>query len=190
MMEVRERLYDIDDLWRLVCDSNDDRRYELIEGEIIEMAPVGGEHGTIAGEIFHHFRLFDPQRRLGIPTVETGYHPPDALHILLSPDAAFTSFERAPIPFPRTWVPLMPDLAVEVKSPSNTLAELRRKAAIYLQHGARLVWIILPVSRSAEVWRLGADGDIESAIIQADGSLSGEDVLPGFTLPLAQLFDI
>ncbi len=190
MMEVRERLYDIDDLWRLVCDSKDDRRYELIEGEIIEMPPPGGEHGRISGEIYFLFRVFDLEGRLGVPTVDAGYHPPDARHILLAPDAAFTSFERAPIPFPRTWVPIMPDLAVEVKSPSNTLAELRRKAAIYLQHGARLVWIILPVSRSAEVWRLGAAGDIESAIIQADGSLSGEDVLPGFALPLAQLFDI
>ena len=59
----------------------------------------------------------------------------------------------------------MPDIAVEVRSPSNTLAELRRKAAIFLQHGTQLVWIIIPESRGAEVCRLNEDGDIETEFI-------------------------
>ncbi len=188
MMEVRERLYDIDDLWRLVCEANDDRRYELIDGEIIEMPPVGEEHGSIAGEIYFYLRQFDPRREIGIPSVETGFYAPGERHTLLGPDVAFRVTDRVDKAPLQTWVPTMPDLAVEVKSPRESMVELRRKAAIYLQHGARLVWIILPVSRSAEVMRLGAAGDIESDIIQADGSLSGEDVLPGFVLPLSQLF--
>lgn len=187
-MAVQQRTYDIDDLWQLVCNADDDRYFELIEGEIVEMSPPGGEHSTIAGEIFHYFRLFDPRRELGIPTVDAGYHPPDKQDILLSPDAAFTRIERAPNPFPRTWVPVMPDIAVEVKSPSNTLAELRQKAAIYLSHGSQLVWIIIPSSKSAEVCRLGAQGDMERETVGADGALSGEDVLPGFTLALSALF--
>ena len=187
-MEIKERLYDIDDLWQIVCDADDDTRYELVEGEIFDMAPPGGEHGTLAGEIYFYFRLFDRDRLLGIPTVDAGYHPPDDRGTLLSPDVAFTRVERAPVPFPRAWVPLMPDLAVEIKSPSNSLAELRRKAAIYLNHGSQLVWIILPATQSAEVHRLDASGDLQSDIIAADGALSGEGVLPGFRLELATLF--
>jgi len=188
-MEVKERVYDLDAFWRFVCQpENADRYFELIDGEIIEMAPPGGEHSTVAGEIYHHFRLFDPQRNLGVPTVDAGYHPPAERDTLLSPDAAFTRVERAPEPFPRTWVPVMPDIAVEVQSPSNSLAELRRKAAIYLHHGTQLVWIILPEQRSAEVCRLDANGKIQTESIGAEGSLSGESVLPGFTLELARLF--
>jgi len=187
-MELRERLYDIDDLWRLVCDSDDDKHYELIEGEIVEMAPPGWEHGTLAGEIYHYFRLFDPERKLGNPTVDSGFYPAADRSTLLSPDAAFTSIERAPVREFKKWVPLMPDIAVEVQSPSNTLAELRRKAAIYLEHGTQLVWIVIPDRKGVEVCRLDDNGGIEREFIGEDGSLSGEDVLPGFELPLAQLF--
>ena len=82
----------------------------------------------------------------------------------------------------------MPDIAVEVKSPTNTLAELRRKAAIYLQHGTQLVWIIIPDQRSAEVCRLDASGEIQTEFMGEDGKLSGEPVLPGFRLELSTLF--
>ncbi len=187
-MEVQQRLYDIDDLWRTVCETGDDTRYELIEGELIEMSPPGWEHGTLAGEIYHYFRLFDPERKLGNPTVETGFYPADDRSTLLSPDAAFTSIERAPARGFKKWAPTMPDLAVEIKSPGNTLAELIQKATIYLEHGSRLVWIIVPNTKSAEVHRLDAAGEIQTEFIGPDGSLAGEDVLPGFALPLAKLF--
>ena len=82
----------------------------------------------------------------------------------------------------------MPDLAVEIKSPSNTLAELRQKAAIYLRRETQLVWIVIPDSRGVEVCRLDANGDVEREFVAEDGALSGEDVLPGFELKLAQLF--
>jgi len=187
-MEIQQHLYDIDDLWRMVCEADDDKRYELIEGEIIEMAPPGGEHGTFAGEIYYYIRLFNRDRSLGIATVETGYHPPGNRSILLSPDVAFTRIERAPQPFPKTWVPIMPDLAVEIKSPSNTMTELRRKAAIYLERGTQLVWIVLPDAESVEVHRLGADGEKQREVIGPDGQLSGEDVLPDFSLALSTLY--
>ena len=188
-MEVQQRVYNIDDLWRLVCQpENADKYYELINGELIEMSPPGWEHGTLAGEIYHHFRLFDPERRLGHPTVDAGFYPADNRNTLLSPDVAFTRIERAPAREFNKWAPLMPDIAVEVKSPGNTLAELRRKTAIYLANGAQLVWIVIPDQRGVEVCRLGADGDIKREFIGIDDSLSGESVLPGFHLDLAALF--
>ena len=82
----------------------------------------------------------------------------------------------------------MPDLAVEVKSPSNSYPELRRKARIYLSNGTSLVWIIDPMKRSAEVWRVDEDGGFESETVTIQGVLRGEGVLPGFELPLRTLF--
>ncbi|MCY3916134.1 MAG: Uma2 family endonuclease [Chloroflexi bacterium] len=188
-MEVTERIYDVDAFWRFVCQpENADKFFELIDGEIAEMAPPGEEHGYLAGDIFHYFRLFDPQRKLGIPTVEAGFYTLDDRRTVLSPDVAFRRTGTARAPLSKRWVPVMPDIAVEVKSPTNTLPELRRKAAIYLQHGTQLVWIIMPEQRSAEVHRLGADGAVKRELVGADGSLSGESVLPGFSLEIARLF--
>ncbi len=188
-MAVQQRVYDVDAFWRFVCQpENTDKYFELIHGEIIEMSPPGWEHGTLAGEIYHYFRLFDPERRYGTPSVDTGFYPADERSTVLSPDVAFTGIERAPVSTFKKWVPGMPDIAVEVKSPSNTLAELRRKAAIYLQHGTQLVWIIIPDREGAEVSRLDATSNIQTESIAADGSLSGESVLPGFELELAALF--
>lgn len=82
----------------------------------------------------------------------------------------------------------MPDLAVEIVSPSNTMPQIRRKAALYLQHGTQLVWIVIPDNKRVEVCRLDASGKIQSQSIDADGSLSGEHVLPGFSLELDALF--
>ena len=188
-MAVQQRIYDVDAFWRFVrLPENADKRFELINGDVIEMAPPAEEHGFIAAEIFHRVRLFDPQRKLGNPSVDAGFYSLDDRHTLLGPDFAFRCTERPAAPFNKKWTPVMPDLAVEVKSPSNTLAELRQKAAIYLSHGSQLVWIINPGSKCAEVCRLSAQGDMERETVGADGSLSGEDVLPGFSLELALLF--
>ena len=82
----------------------------------------------------------------------------------------------------------MPDLAVEIVSPSNTMSQIRRKATIYLQHGTQLVWIIIPNKKTAEVCRLDSSGNTQTESIDADGGLSGESVLPGFSLNLSSLF--
>ena len=187
-LAVQQRLYDIEDLWRIVRDADDDKRFELIEGEIIEMAPTGIWHGRLVTRLGRYLDSFVEAQDLGIVTSDTGYHQPSDRHNLLGPDVAFVEKERIKQPKSQEMAPLMPDLAVEIKSPSNTIAELHRKAAIYLRHGAQLVWIVMPDAQSVEVCRLGADGEIHSEIIGRHGSLSGEDVLPGFTLPLAKLF--
>jgi len=82
----------------------------------------------------------------------------------------------------------MPDLAVEIQSPSDRLVELRRKAAVYLRHGTEIVWLVLPKRAGVEVWRLGDNGIPASEFIARGGSLTGEPVLPGFALELQRLF--
>ena len=187
-MEVRERLIDIDEFWQMACTPGNDGRSELIHGKIIEILPGGLAHGHLVGEIASHFIRFDPQHKRGIATVCSGYYSPEDRYTVLSPDAAFKVTEREALPPLDCWVPQMPDIAVEVDSPYESLARLRDKAPLYLRLGAQLVWIVMPETKSVEVWRLGLDGELESEALEEGDALSGEDVLPGFELPLATLF--
>ena len=101
---------------------------------------------------------------------------------------SFLSKTLLPDPEAFIFVGVMPDLGVEIKSPSDTMAELRWKSAIYLENGTQLVWIINPMKRTAEVCRLDDDGQLAIQTIEPDGKLFGEDLLPGFELELRQLF--
>ncbi|MYE26308.1 MAG: Uma2 family endonuclease, partial [Chloroflexi bacterium] len=95
---------------------------------------------------------------------------------------------RMPDPIPQKFAGFMPDLAVEIASPSNTVAELHSKALIYLRNGTHLVWILYPLRESAEVCRLDDEEQLTTESVDPDGALSGEDVLPGFELDLRRLF--
>ena len=187
-MKVLERRYDIEDLWQIVRAADDDKRYELVEGVLIEMAPPGETHGYLTVLLSKYLVDYVIEHNIGRVTADSGFYSEEDRYTLLSPDVAFRRLDPDAEPASRKWVPVMPDLAVEIKSPSNTMAELRRKAAIYLQHGAQLVWIVMPDAKSVEVCRLDATGDMQSEVIGRQGALSGEDVLPGFRLELAKLF--
>ena len=84
---------------------------------------------------------------------------------------------------------MMPDLAVEVLSPSSTLPELRRKAKVYLRYGTALVWLVNPDDKTVEVWR-SEDEKTTSETVGQNGALDGEPVLPGFRLELGALFSV
>ena len=188
-MEVQKRLYDVDDLWQLgLQDENRDKDYELIDGAIVEMTKPGGRHGKLVIRLGHYLYAYVEDNRLGHVTTETGYHPRDYRFTMLAPDLAFISFDKAPDPFPEKWIPAMPDLAVEVRSPSNTHNELREKARMYLRHGTTVVWIVMPATQSVEVWHRQADGRFEHSVLEQTDTLSGEDILPGFELELSVLF--
>ena len=188
-MIVRDRAYTIDDVWQLSQQpENEDKYYYLIDGELLFMSRPGGVHGLLASLIAHFLWTYVLERDAGQITTETGYHPADDRTTLLGPDVGFVYRERAPEPFPLRFVPLMPDLAVEVLSPSNSLPELRRKAEVYLRHGTALVWLVKPDDRTVEVWRLKDEGESTSEIVGPTGVLTGEPVLPGFNLDLNALF--
>ena len=100
------------------------------------------------------------------------------------PDVAFVSKAR----LPQTLAPipdLSPDLAIEVLSESNTPAEMRQKLAEYFQSGTRLAWIIDPGPRTVAVYH-SADG--VTRVVDEHSTLDGEPVLPGLTIPVAELF--
>ncbi len=187
-METREGLYDIDDLWQIACDPDNDKRYELIEGELVEMPTPGEEHGYLTVLLAKFLVDYVIEHQLGRVTADSGFHAKDDRYTLLGPDIAFRRLDPVAEPASRKWVPVMPDLAVEIKSPSNTMPDLRRKAALYLERGTQLVWILIPAEKSVEVCRLDTSGKLQSESIDAGGALSGEQVLPGFSLELSALF--
>ncbi len=188
-MELRQRLHDVDDLWKLgMQDEHKDKDYELIDGVLIEMTKPGGRHGKLVIRLGRYLDIFVEDNLLGHVTTETGYFLADDRHTMLAPDLAFISFEKAPDPFPEKWIPAMPNLAVEIRSPGNSIGELRKKAQVYLRLGATLVWIIIPASQKVEVWRMQEDGTFTDETLAAADALSGEDVLPGFQLGLSALF--
>ena len=188
-MDIQEKLYTVDDVWRLAqLPENELKHFYLIDGELFwEMAP-GYRHGRLEILIGHYLLIYAEEYDLGEVTGEVGYYPANDRNTLLAPDVAFISKKVAPADSHEKFVARMPDLAVEISSPSNTLAELRRKAAVYLANGTELVWLVLPARASVEVWRMGPDGEPASEILDQDGSLTGESVLPGFALELQRLF--
>ncbi|MDE2855301.1 MAG: Uma2 family endonuclease [Chloroflexota bacterium] len=184
-MELKQRLYDVDDLWEYgLREEYRDKDYELIDGVIIEMTKPGTRHGQLVIRLGRYLDIFVEENDLGIVTTETGYFPQDYRFMMLAPDVAYVSRARQPESDPDKWMPIMPDLAVEIHSPTNTYKELREKAQLYLRHGSKLVWIIMPAKQSVEIHR----PQIPPETLAFEDSLSGDDVLPGFELALRRLF--
>lgn len=187
-MEVKKRLYTVDDVWTMLCQpGNADKKYELVNGELVEMSPSNYPHGRLAGRIFRYLENYAEARQLGEASVEVGFYPANDRTTLLAPDVAFITTARLPDSNDYSYIGFMPDLAVEIVSPSNTRAELNRKAMIFLENGTRLVWIVNPKDGHAEVLRSSDADGIEREVIGYDGVLSGEDVLPGFELAVSDL---
>ncbi len=171
---------------------NADRLYELLDGEVVEKV-VTEEHRIIVLNAASPIREFVRQHRLGRVGVEINHRSAGDRYNDRIPAIAYTADTTRPI-VTQGSVPQMPDLAIEVKSPNDRYAALRRKAEYYLQNGTRLVWLIYPERQSTEVCRLSDDPDLPGAMridtVGIDGELSGEDVLPGFRLSVREIFDL
>ena len=100
------------------------------------------------------------------------------------PDVAFIRAEKLPDSIPIGFWPVAPDLAIEVASPGNSLADLQEKAIEYLEAGTQIVWIVEPRTRSVTVYRSFSD----IALLRENDTLTGETLLPGFALPVSSLF--
>lgn len=161
-----------------------DNRTELVRGQLIVREPAGVRHGDVAAEILVKLANFVRGKNLGrVLAAETGFKlfsDPDTVR---APDVGFVRQERIPDPLPRGFARFAPDLAVEVLSPDDRPGEVLAKVADWLTAGTRLVWIIDPDRRTGRVHR--ADGSI--TILNDDESFDGEDVIPGFTCPLAEV---
>jgi Uma2 family endonuclease len=165
-------------------------QYELIEGRVVRIPPPRERHGYTESEIGGTLRAFVKPRGLGRVYVgETGFDltlPGEQAATVLGADAAFMRAERMPpADGSDAYITGAPDLAVEIASPSQYRPELGAKAWLWLQRGARLVWVVWPQRREVDVWTPGND---LPATLRLGETLDGGDVLPGFTYPLADLF--
>lgn len=161
------------------------RLCELVDGVLVTKT-MGFYESYVAGLIAYHLSNSIRSRRLGIVLGADGmYHLSPVL--VRIPDASFVSFDRLPgRRVPRVAIcPIPPDLAVEVISPSNTRKEMETKREDYLRAGVRLVWYVDPDRESAR-WFDAAGG---TGTVRRGGALDGADVVPGFVLPLATIFD-
>jgi len=161
----------------------DGRKYELIRGELI-VSPAGLKHEQIGAELLFLIRSFLLQCPIGkVFGSSAGYQL--AENVVLSPDVSFVRTERLPGgEVPETFGQFAPDLAVEIVSLHDSPALTEVKVQLYLEHGAQLVWVINPKLKQATVYR--ADGT--TGVVESDGALDGEAVLPGFICRLDSLF--
>ncbi len=163
----------------------DPKRYELVRGVPRVSEPPGGVHGRLAMKLGG--RLDEHVTRLGLGTilVETGYVLERAPDTVRGPDVSFVSTTRLPPDrIPEQFIPGAPDLAVEILSPGDRWTEIEEKVADYLAGGARLVWLVDPRERQVTV----RYPDRPPSVLTDRHILDGEDVVPGFTLDLAELF--
>ncbi|HEY9852516.1 MAG TPA: Uma2 family endonuclease [Leptolyngbyaceae cyanobacterium] len=166
--------------------NRDGHRYELVNGELIDMGNSGAKHGYLA--IILSAALFNcvSTQKLGAMfDSSTAFKMKSGNK--RSPDISFVAKERLQglLDLPDGFLEGAPDLAVEILSPSNTVEEIHNKLVEYFENGARLVWVIHPKENYVLVYRSAQSPD---RLLKSTDSLDGEDVVPGFTLPVADLF--
>jgi Uma2 family endonuclease len=163
-----------------------EKRYELIDGVLVEVEGAGARQGAINTEFASELHGFTRPRKLGrVFSADTRFVIKRDPDIVQMPDISFVRTERLPVD--GLWegiVPIVPDLAVEIASPSDSGAEVRRKAQRYLDANVPLVWIVWPRQRAVSVLR---PGQPERLLTEHD-ELDGGDVIDGFRLPVATIF--
>lgn len=165
----------------------DETRGEYIHGEVVEKT-MGAESEYIGSRLLSILFAFVDDHRLGrVFGSQTGYRCfPNERKRIRKPDVSFIAASRpesAELP-QGDWT-IAPDLAVEIISPHDKYVEIEEKVADYRLAGVKLIWIVNPSTKSIVIRRL----DRTCAEIDGDATLEGEDVVPGFTLPLARLFE-
>jgi len=151
------------------------------------MPPTGWDTGERNLDIEGQLWMWNRQTQLGTAfNSSTGFTLPNGA--IRSPDAAWVKRERmeAIKPDPGKFLPLAPDFVVELRSPSDNLKLLQQKMQEYLDNGVRLGWLINPQDQSVEIYRPSQAVEV----LESPTRLSGEDVLPGFTLDLSQILRI
>jgi Uma2 family endonuclease len=164
---------------------DDGRRSELVRGQVKEMCLPGYRHGKGVNRIQRALSNFVFERHLGDVVADVGFIVERAPDTVLGPDCAFISKERIPYPAPVSFFPVAPDLAVEVLSPGDRPGETAERIERLLAAGTAMVWIIDPDRREVRVHR--PEGD--PAVLRAGDILGGAEVLTGFEIPVADLFD-
>ena len=165
---------------------DDGFRYELVKGELRQIAPAGHEHGSIVMNISAPLALYVKKHKLGrVYAAETGFYLQRQPDTVRAPDVAFVSQERLKDVESGGFFPGAPDLAIEVISPSDVYSEVEEKVAQWLEAGTQMVVIVNPKQRTA---RVHCSLTEIKMLTEAD-ILEGGELIPGWTLPLREIFE-
>jgi Uma2 family endonuclease len=158
---------------------------ELIDGKVVPVSPPNMLHGNIAYKIAMALGAYVEPKKCGVICVETGFIISRGPDTVRAPDVLYIAKERLPAGgIISEYLPVPPDLAVEVISPSDRYTDVTRKVDRFIEVGVRVVWVVDPQIRGAQIHR-------KVQPVQKLGesdALSAEEILPGFSLPLTNLF--
>jgi Uma2 family endonuclease len=161
--------------------------FEVVDGRVVEKSPMGALEVFLASCLLRWLAPFVDEAHLGCVVQEMLFLLEDSPELKRRPDLAFVSAERWPIGkrVPRTeaW-DVIPDLAVEVISQSNSADEVAGKIEQYFHAGVRQVWVVYPVTSKVQVY----ESPTRVKILQVGDDLQGDPLIPGFRLPLSVLF--
>jgi Uma2 family endonuclease len=171
---------------------DDGWHYELLEGRVLRIPPPGTDHGNLEARLHLRLGLHVQAHQLGETYVGEGgwdlTRPGEPADTVLGADLAFVRAERLPLPPPRrgtAYRPLAPDLVVEIASPSRYRPEMGEKVQVWLDRGVHLVWVVWPERRALDIWTPGAQGP---HTLGDTDTLEGDDIVPDFRLPLAEIW--
>jgi Uma2 family endonuclease len=161
-------------------------RYELVNGRLVEKV-MGAEAAWVEARLTRYLDGYGDRTGVGGAFGSTcGYHVfPHEPKRVRYPDVSFIRAERLPAEgLSRGHSRIFPDLAVEVASPNDKAEDIDGRVKDFLRAGTPLVWVVYPATRSVDIFR----GDGTGGWRTEDQELTGDDVLPGFSCRLADLF--
>jgi Uma2 family endonuclease len=167
----------------LLPEPGDGSQQELVRGEIITMPPPGGLHGVTCLKTGRRIGNFvEDQDRGTVTCNDTGFVTERGPDTVRGPDISYWSKARLQ-EVPVGYIEISPDMLVEVPSPSNTSKKIRAKLKEFFDKGVRLVWVIAPEDRTLTIYRTPDEG----RLLHETATVTGEDVLPGFTCRVSDL---
>jgi Uma2 family endonuclease len=182
-MTIETKTMTAEDLLRM---PRDGFRYELVRGEVVRMAPSGKLHGKLAAKVLVSLARHVESKQLGeVIAAETGFKLASKPDHVRAPDAAFISNQRLEqVGEVEGFWPGAPDLVVEIISPSDTYTAVEEKVFDWLEAGCRMVIVVNSRKRAVTVYRSLKEVQVLSVADVIDGA----DVVPGWRLPVAELF--
>ena len=171
----------------LLAMPDDGYRYELVKGELIRMSPTGDEHGKVTVRLTAPLYFYVEEHNLGVVyAAETGFKLESDPDTVRAPDVAFLSrSRREQAGRVEGYWSGAPDLAVEVLSPSDRRRKVGEKVANWLAAGTRMVWVVSPKLRTVTVYKSVTD----VVTLTDEDQLEGGDVVPGFRIAVAKIFE-
>jgi Uma2 family endonuclease len=161
-------------------------RTELVKGELVRMAPTGHPHGYIEVNFSATLHTFVRRRKLGrVLSGEVGIYTGRDPDTVRGADVAYISNERLAQVQSHSYLDVAPELIVEVMSPDDRWYDINDKLTEYFGIGVQVVWVADPQRKQVHVYR----SLTEIEILSVEDTLSGGEILPGFDVAVAELFE-